>query len=156
MLLPSCTSIRCTYCYLTTNMNGPSNKSMLLSVILSQLFTLLGIFFLMDNQNAFFLEIISKQNAQIQELSETLTQLRFQQGEEKLISEMPVQQKILAKSVIILVVIAFGFFLFFYPPGVASEVVQIITPEVVEAAPSVSDKVFDKALWKKQAKLFLR
>ena len=137
-------------------MNGPSNKAVLLSLILTQLFNLLAVFFLMDNQNAFFLDIISNQNLEIQKLNETLSQLRFQQGEEKLISEMPVQQKILAKSVIILIIIAFGFFLFFYPPGVASEVVQIITPEVVEAAPSVPDKVFDKALWKKQVKLFLR
>ena len=148
MLLPSCTSIRCTYCYLTTNMNGPSNKVILLSFTTVQLLVLLAIFFLVAKQNTFFLDIISNQNLEIQKLNETLTELSFQQGEKaKLISEMPVEQKILATSGVILIILAFGFFLFFYPPGIA--------PEVLQAVPGVPDQVFDKALWKKHARLFI-
>ena len=106
-------------------MDSPSNRVLLLLFSMFQLLILFFVYFLIDKQNAFYMDMISMQNLQIQELSANLTRITLLQSEQtRLIIELQAQQKILAGVGITFVFVVSAFLLFFYSPGVSPEVVS--------------------------------
>jgi len=106
-------------------MNGPSNKAVLLWFASFQILTLGFMQFLANKQNAFYSEMITLQNSQIDELRTNLAKLAVLNATQgQLIMDLQFQQKILAGLGITLVIVLGGFLLFFYSPGVSPEVAQ--------------------------------
>lgn len=106
-------------------MDGPSKRFLLLSFCGFQIVIFLFVYYLITHQNIFYTEMLSLQNLQIKELNENLTRITLLQMEQgRLISELQLQQKILAGATISAVLVLGAFLLFFYSPGVSPEVVN--------------------------------